>query len=267
MTSGSWPTMEVLTMVYNEEKILPYFLKHYEHYDRINVLYETDSDDRSLEILNSHENVVVRPVHIAGGLDDMQKVALVNDAIAECRADWLVVVDSDELIFPEGHEDVREFLRRNDAYNLIMAFMFQVYRHKDDKDLDPTLPPVPQRVHGDPDIYSTVQEPNRDCNAHSIKPSVIRPRDGFKLAPGNHVVADHGELRISQACFYGAHWQMADPEIALHRRLQRRKRMSEVNKRLLMGFQHYNVDESYILAECRRWENAPVIPQLIAERK
>jgi hypothetical protein len=254
-------------MVYNEEKILPFFLRHYEHLPEIHVLFETDSDDRSYEILTAHPKVKIEKIHIAGGIDDVEKVKIVNQAIFNRRfeCEWLYVVDSDEFIFPEKKEDDTYFLARQAAgnYNVVMAFMHQVYRNKDDEDLDPTKPPVPQRMHGDPDLFSTRQAPNRDCNAHYIKPIVIRPISGVQFAPGNHLILDSAEINISPDSFAGAHWQMADVTLALDRRMKRKTRMSENNRKYGFGFQHHQVSEEWIINECQKRMDSPLILDLV----
>jgi len=252
-------------MIYNEEKILPYFLKHYEHLDEIHVLFETDSDDASYEILRAHPKVKIEKVHIAGGIDDVEKVRIMNAAIrARHNIDWLYVLDSDELIFPAKKEDDAHFLSRQAAlgHDVVLAFMYQVYRHETDADLDPSRPPIPQRLHGDPDIFSTKQEPNRDCNAHYIKMIVIQPASNVQYGPGNHVILENSKLSISPEHFIGAHWQMADVTLALDRRMKRKARMSENNRRYMMGFQHHNVTERYIVDECQRRLTSPLLTDL-----
>jgi glycosyltransferase involved in cell wall biosynthesis len=247
-----------LTMIYNEALILPYFLKHYEYLDEIHVLYETDSTDRTLEILKKAPNVIIRNVHINEGLDDIDKVGLLNNALREIKTDWVYVLDSDEFIFPP-YEPPHDFLRRQD-HNVVRAIMFQVYRHRTDKDLDPSLPPVPQRIHGDPDVLSDIEQPNRDRNVRYIKPIVVRPSDGIQFAPGNHII--EGKVDISPDFYLGAHWQMADPLIAIDRRLKNKARLSARNKANGMGWQHFNITEEWIRTECDSHLDDPAIEVL-----
>jgi hypothetical protein len=248
----------VVTMVYNEALILPYFLRHYEYLDEIHVLYETDSTDDTLKILNQTPNVVIENCHIEGGLDDIEKVNLINDTLHGIKADWVYVVDTDEFIFPPN-ESPNDFLSRQN-YDVVRAAMFQVYRHRTDKDLDPSLPPIPQRIHGDPDLFSTVEELNRACNAVYIKPIVVKPLSKIRFLPGAHVA--EGNVKISPEFYMGVHWQMADPAIALDRRMKRKARISERNRAHGMGWQNWNVTEEWIRAECDRHLDDPIIEAL-----
>ena len=261
-SSGSKRTkIAAITMVYNEALLLPYFLRHYEHLDEIYVLYETDSTDDTLKILKQASNVIIKDSHIEGGLDSIDKVNLTNNTLHTIKADWVYVVDCDEFIFPP-QESPDDFLSRQSRgnYNVVRAGMFQVYRHRIDKDLDPSLPPIPQRVHGDPDLFSTVEGPHKARNALYVKPIVVKPSSEIRFRPGNHVV--EGDIRVSPELYIGAHWQMADPSIAIDRRIKNKMRMSERNKRLGMGWHYQNVTEEWIRAECDRHLDDPLIDEL-----
>lgn len=251
-------------MWYNEAGIAPLFLKHYEYLDEIHILFETDTDDGTRKILEAAPNVVIHDIHIEGGIDDIAKVAMVNAAILSIDTDWLYVLDSDEFILPPFKEHPHTFLKRQVPYHIVIAAMYQVYRHRTDHDIDYSKPPLPQRLHGDSDLFSGVQSEHRDCNRHYIKPIIIRPKSGVQYSPGNHVIAGtfyraYTPHLIAEECFYGAHWQMADPGIAVTRRMQRKERMSEKNKMYKMGFQHHTVTEEYIIAECGRHLDDPEI--------
>jgi len=52
---------------------------------------------------------------------------------------------------------------------------------------------------------------------------------------------------------------MADPSIAIARRMARKARVSERNKLYQMGWQHYDVTEKKILEECEQHYNDPII--------
>jgi 2-polyprenyl-3-methyl-5-hydroxy-6-metoxy-1,4-benzoquinol methylase len=245
-----------VTMVYNEALILPYFLRHYEYLDEIHVLYETDSTDETLSILKQAQNVVIEDCHIEGGLDDIDVVNLTNDTVRRIRADWIYVVDPDEFILPHN-ESSHDFLIRQKNCNVVRAALFNVYRHRTDKDLNPSLPPVPQRIHGDPNIFSTYQDENRAANIFYIKPIVVRPSNRIRFLPGKHFILGH--VKVSPEFYAGAHWRMADPAIALDRRMEHRARHSERNKAYGLGWHDFNVTEEWLRAECDRHLDDPVI--------
>lgn len=248
-----------VTMVYNEALVLPYFLRHYRYLDEIHVLYETDSTDESLEILMQAPNVVIERGHIEGGLDDIEKINLINKAVQRTKADWVYVVDPDEFIFPPNNESPHDFLKRQSC-DVVRSGMFQVYRHRNDRDLDPSLTPVPQRAHGDPDLFSTDKLEIRAANNVYIKPNIVRPSKSIRFLPGHHQI--EGDPQTSPELYVGTHWQMADPSIAIARRMERKARISERNRAHQMGWQHFDVTVDKIKDECERHLDDPVIDAL-----
>jgi hypothetical protein len=248
-----------VTMVYNEALILPYFLRYYEYLDEIHVLYETDSADDTLRLLKNASNVVIEHVHIKSGNDALDKTDLINQAFYKIKADWVYVLDPDEFIFPPN-ETPDNFLGRQN-YDVVRAALFQVYRHRTEKDLDPSLPIISQRIHGDRDIFSTTTRPNRDFNAQYIKPIIVRPSTGIRFTPGKHGL--EGNIKVSPEFYMGAHWNMADQSIAIVRRMQIKNRQSERQIKLGLGWQHTNVTEEWIKEECDRHLDDPVIQELI----
>lgn len=253
-----------VTMVYNEALILPYFLRHYRYLDEIHVLYETDSTDESLEILMQAPNVVIENCHIEGGLDDIEKINLFNKAVQGTKADWVYVVDPDEFIFPRNNESPYDFLKRQSC-DVVRSGMFQVYRHRYDRDLDPSLAPVPQRAHGDPDLFSTDMQAHRAANSVYIKPNIVRPWKRFRFLAGHHQI--EGDPQPSPELYVGAHWQMAEPSIAIARRMERKVRVSDRNKAHKMGWQHFDITVEKIKEECERHLDDPIIDALCSFRE
>jgi len=248
--------ISAVTMVYNEAMLLPYFLRHYSYLDEIYVLYETDTTDESLDILTGAPNVVIKKCHIEGGLDDIVKIDLINKAVQDVKADWVYVVDPDEFIFPANNAAPHDFLEQQRC-DVVRSGMFQVYRHRDDSDLDPSLPPISQRVHGDPHLFSMATQDHRAANNVYIKPNIVRTSKRFRFLPGHHSI--EGNPLPSPDFYYGAHWQMADPSIAIARRMARKARISERNKAYQMGWQHYDITVNKINAECEYHLDDPVI--------
>jgi len=248
-----------VTMVYNEALVLPYFLRHYRYLDEIHVLYETDSTDESLEILMQAPNVVIERGHIEGGLDDIEKINLFNKTVQRTKADWVYVVDPDEFIFPPNNESPYDFLKRQSC-DVVRSGMYQVYRHRNDGDLDPTLAPVPQRAHGDPNLFSTDKQDIRAANSVYIKPNIVRPSKSIRFLPGHHDI--EGNPETSPELYVGAHWQMADSSIAIARRMERKARISDRNRAHQMGWQHYDITVDKIKDECERHLDDPVIDAL-----
>jgi hypothetical protein len=106
--------IHVYAVCYNEEALLPYFLRHYSTFSDKIIVFDGDSTDRSCEILKAHPLVsIVTSSHYAshdeGMYDEPTLMKIRNRAYKASRgaADWVVIVDVDEFLY---HPDVRGLL-------------------------------------------------------------------------------------------------------------------------------------------------------------
>jgi hypothetical protein len=185
--------IEVITTYYREEFLAPLFILHYEPWtDKITMLTSRFPDNK---------------------MDDAIKMDLVNDAIAESRADWVVVVDFDEFVFPVPvGTDPRKVLAEEKA-DIIRCPMLRVWRHRTDRDIDRMQPPLLQRVYGEKDHV-------KDC--------VFRPK-GVRIGIGHHEVFTPAGYQWGKN-WCAVHWANADPCFGINRtRRDRQTRLSDRN--------------------------------------
>lgn len=98
------------TTIWNEEKMLPFYLKHYSQFcDKI-VFFDNESSDNSHEIINSYPNTEIRTFKTGGTLNDYVHLDLKSAAIEEAKGkcDYVIVSDCDEFIY---HRNLLEFLK------------------------------------------------------------------------------------------------------------------------------------------------------------
>lgn len=105
----------VVTICYNEEIILPFFIRHYERVADRMIFYDGGSTDRSREIIAACPLAELRELDTGGRIDDGANVRVKNTAYRDIDADWFIVVDSDELL---SHPDMRGFLAKCDALGI-----------------------------------------------------------------------------------------------------------------------------------------------------
>lgn len=102
-------SIDVYSNMYNEELVLPYWLRHYETFaDRIFV-WDDDSTDKTREILGKHPKVTLLPRE-RHGLDDAYFVNTLYpqyEKYSRGISDWVIVADGDEFIY---HPHIREVL-------------------------------------------------------------------------------------------------------------------------------------------------------------
>jgi hypothetical protein len=240
--------VEVVTVMFDEEFLAPFFFKHYSWVDRINVLLDVDTKDRTGEICSRFPNVVVEPFRFPDMMDEVIKAAAINKKCNSLDCDWIISADADEMVFPRGEAvpsmDPKSSLEMvQPCFNMVRAHIWQVYRHRQDSDLDPGKPAVPQRRHGDPD---------RDHGINWLyrKPMVVRRALCPTFAVGNHEVTGFN-LREAPLGWDGVHWAMADSCFCVDRRVRgRRMRQSQANIQRKHTIQHHHCTEESVLAEC-----------------
>lgn len=101
--------IDVYSNMYNEEFILPYWLRHYETFvDRI-FIWDDHSTDKTLEILNGHPKVTLLPREKEGHHDHFYVTELYPQYERYSRgvADWVIIADADEFVY---HPHLREVL-------------------------------------------------------------------------------------------------------------------------------------------------------------
>ncbi len=233
--------VETITMVKDEEVLLPFFIKHYDFVDKMNFLYDTRSTDGTLEILKSCSKANVLPVSFPGGWNSLIKQLLVEDIYNTLNKGWALLVDVDEFAFMN-----KSILKEAGAYRIWRANFYDVFRHISEGDLDIGKTIKEQRKHGvlDP-VYS--------------KPVIVQVGRPITWVPGCYSLAkpNISKKDIPILC-NGAHWATADP-VLIDRRLSRKSDRSVFNKRKGYGGHVANLTEEGLIKEYKKRSNEPKV--------
>lgn len=217
--------IEVIAAYFREEFLIPLFMQHYNWADRITLITQKNSSSQ---------------------LDDEDKSNWVTDALRNSRADWTVVVDVDEFIYPIPFGANPRVVLEQETGSVIYSHMTRMWRHWSDISIKPHNPPVPQRVHGQKD---------------HVKPAIFRPHSSLTLGAGNHDVQGH-HMDLVGRPWAGAHWANADAQFWIERETRDRgPRLSQRNISRGHGT-HTLRSAEQILAECKAHENDPVIIEI-----
>lgn len=231
--------VEIICCMFNEEFLAPYFLRHYAWADRITILLDTDSTDRTEEIIKRDPKVNIMPLNMPDGMDDSLKSKQVTGAYLGSLADWAIIADADEFIFM----DKSDLDKIESRYGAARVALYNVYRHVTESDLDPSRPVREQRTHG-------------HLDARYVKPSIARGSQALFWGPGHHAIHSEKGIEYCPDIFIGAHWANADLCFCVERRLKgRRDRQSAVNKAFGWSVQNQGITESDIISECKQHEN------------
>lgn len=253
--------IKVITCFYREDYLVPHFLKHYSFADTIIALVGK-SPDRTQALLDADPRVLSLPLDMPEGIDDVKKMLAINEVLnaPDPTHGWSIVVDSDEFVWPHGIPTFKSDVLRDFTHsfldqvpavsNVVMANMWQIYRHESEFDLTLDKEPMLQRRHGMTDRDSEGREGYK-------KPIIIRTGSGLRLGAGNHIITDSNLRLEEQMSFDGAHWAMADPSFAIRRTRDRRDRMSGRNRAGALGSHLFNVTTKTLLDDMKSHRNLP----------
>lgn len=246
--------IEVITVWYNEAFLAPFFLRHYSFADRITLFYDMDTTDDTLRIANQFANVRAVPFRFSSGFSSEEKQRLINWRYRQSDCDWVLGVDADEFVFYKTKEDVfcndiRPFIRHYSGYDIFKAPLHSVFPHKSEGPLDPALPAVPQRRHGNPTLLQGF-----------IKPVLLKAGLDVLWWVGCHALVGDAlpAYKESPQLLYGAHWHKADLTMALERILRNRvPRIGKRDKEKKLSVHYTRESEQSLREEFARFATAP----------
>lgn len=165
--------LDLYTVLWNEAKLLPFFLDHYAPHCRRIIAMDDGSTDGTLDILAAHPAVEIRRMPRERDSWVLACARWKNEAWKESRdADWVVHLTVDEIVGP----DLTAALERHKAAGatVLKPRGFDMVSESDD--------PVAAKLGVFNPLYS--------------KPCLFRPDriTGLSLAPGSHDAAFDGEV-------------------------------------------------------------------------
>jgi glycosyltransferase involved in cell wall biosynthesis len=91
-------TVHLYAACWNEEKMLPYFFRHYDTLVSRYFVFDDGSTDRSVDLLNAHPKVTLSYLQVVGDSVVLEGLKFYNNAWKRSRgqADWVIVCDVDE---------------------------------------------------------------------------------------------------------------------------------------------------------------------------
>jgi len=218
--------LHIYAVCHNEEILLPYFLRHYAPLAEKIVIFDGASTDRSREIMREFVNVEIVPSesvlsHEDGKYSEAVLMGLRNEAYkaSRGRADWVAVVDIDEILY---HPDLGGILERyrREGISLPKISGFDMLSNR---------PPV-----GTGPIYQEFRTGFR--NDWYSKRALFSPEIDIRFEPGCHRCDPQGPVKESdEAEIRLLHYRFLGAEFFLKKYLLRQERMSEESRSMGWG--------------------------------
>lgn len=201
--------IEVYAVCYNEEKLLPYFIRHYSQFAKI-IVYDNFSTDRSIEIMQSNGVQVVEFNSNNEFREDIL-VDIRNNAWKDSKADWCIVVDIDELIY---HKNIKEYLKTVQG-TVILPRMFEMFA----KTFPVTQGQIYEEVFMGTDMTSKM---------NMFRPSEIK---AMNYDAGCHNARPEGNYQLNLTTeLITMHFKHLSPEYTIWRNQLLYARQSDVNR-------------------------------------
>ena len=230
------PVIHCYCVTWNEEVILPYFLRHYSSFCQKIIIYDQYSTDKTHDILKSFTHstceVIVRLWGENEKFNDFNNLAIKQNAYKESRgkADWVIISDCDEFLY---HPILQEKLLyyKNIGINLPKV---KGYNMMPDCEIDSMI--------NLPDVYN-IGEPYHMYD----KPMIFDPALELKFSAGCHwleYASENTKTSCDNEFLFLLHYRKLNLKYWIERSQQLGKRLSDINLRANMGTHNLrNTDE------------------------
>jgi hypothetical protein len=218
--------IEVFAICYNEEALLPYFLRHYSSFADKIVIYDNYSTDRSVEICR--ENPIVEVIKYGSGdkIRDDIYLQIKNNCWKGSSAKWVIICDIDELVY---HPNIREVLEKCE-HSIIEPELYNMYSDKFPTTRGQIYQEVVMGIQGGgkKNLFQVkkVYEINYDPGCHVANPDFVGTFGGscgIKTLHMKHMGLDYtltrkalAESRLSElnkSMGWGVHYRVTDIEL------------------------------------------------------
>lgn len=227
------PIVHVYALCWNEEKIIPFFLQHYNEFVDHYYIYDNYSDDRTDELFAFQSNVTIRKYGTEGTINDLVYQKLKNSIWKQSRgkADWVIVIDMDEFLY---HPKMTELL--SSSVNTIFKPIGCNMVSEDFPDVGKSI--TEQVKVG---VYDSKYSKLVLFNPHRIIET--------NYMPGAHEIYPEGIIESYEPPEMKLlHYKSLGTNYLLERVQQYRKRLSDVNRRENYGLE-YEREDAAIMEE------------------
>lgn len=218
----------VYTICFNEEFMLPYFIRHYRtifpgcHI----VVYDNESTDKTVEIAIS-KSCEVRTYKTDGKLDDNTYLRIKNNCWKDAQTDWVLIADCDELCCI-GEKELKH--QDSSGVSIVRFHGWNMVNLSDDLKMS--------------DIKHGIRSASYD-KAYLFNKNYI---SDINYNPGCHTCAPSGYVEYGKDSFVCCHYKYIHPDYMVNRHRMFAARLSDENLKRGYGG-HYLYSEEQIREE------------------
>ena len=208
--------IEAYILVHNEERLMPYIMRHYSQFAKV-VILENNSTDRSVDIAHSM-GATIWKYDIFDDKDELTLLDIRNNCWKDSKADWVIVVDADEFVY---HPRLIKVLEKTNKTAFIPVF----YNMFSD-----TFPIT------DGQIYEEVQYGSRGDEwdkALNKKMNLFKPSELTEInyGPGCHTTKPEGNVKIGKLkSLMTLHMRFLSRQYVIDNYKMQAQRISPINK-------------------------------------
>jgi glycosyltransferase involved in cell wall biosynthesis len=208
----------IYSFTYNEELMLPFFIKHYRsrfHNCRI-VLYDNSSTDNTVEIAETN-GCEVRHYESGNSMNDYVHMVIKNSCWKDSNTDWVLVCDLDELLDIDEKKLIAEELQCN---TIINTEGWSLVNLNDNQDLESMNHGFRDSMYDKKILFNKkfISEINYDAGSHNCSPI--------------------GNVKYSNIIYKLYHYKYINPDLFVSRSLLTGKRLSPLNMKNNWGYQN-----------------------------
>lgn len=219
--------INVYAICYNEEKLLPYFLRHYSSFCDEITIFDNYSTDSSVKIMAQSPKTNMIKYATDNEIRDDIYLDIKNNCWKGADADWVIICDIDEFVY---HPDIRNILAQMDHITAITPDWFNMF--------SANFPITKGQIY---------EEVNLGMSG-GAKLNIFRPYELTEINydPGCHACHPQGNVMLSQwTGIKTLHYRYLSKEFILQRNASYYARLSQQNKDNGWGF-HYGFDPELV---------------------
>jgi hypothetical protein len=221
------PKIDMHVLCWNEEKIIPYFLNHYENFVTNIIVYDNKSNDNTNKLLKAHPKVTIIPYDTNGEIRDDAYLQIKNNAWKNSigKADIVIVCDMDEFLYAEDFKSAIIDFNNSDAtivkptgYDMIVEDFNFDYTNK---------------------LTDAVKTGYKNNLFDKLVMFKTKNITDMNYNGGCHVAAPRGnKVMLFENRFLLLHYKRLGLKYFLNKMSVYKKRLSEFNKKYKLGYEY-----------------------------